>query len=725
MAIAENYMGVANAPNPKNNVDNLFPNLVSQYGDKMLDEDEQTYENYVVSLIADAVDYDQSQLSPGRIDNMKYFLGELPSIDVDYDPTTGDYEQDSINRSQAVSTDVMDTVMAILPSLVRIFTSNEHVVDFKPTRGDQADLAQQQTDYINYIFNEENEGFLILHSVFKDLLITKIGIAKWGTEDDPEVKERTFENIPVENIQAMVSDWMQGQPDAKAEVLNQQDIMKGGFDPQTGLVREVKIKFTTSRPRHFVEAVPPEEFRIDRRAKSVKKSLLVGQDQIVTVSELTAKGYDLSMVENFSSGNFGNYYEERLIRTPGIDTAVINNRLVRFGTYFIRVDKDGDGIAELRRVVTIGDDFQIIEDEPVDDVKFAVFSGDPTPHTVVGRSIADLVRDLQEINTQLLRGALDNMSSVMFTDTYVDQNRVNLEDELNDEVGKVVRVNGDPSTAVWERVRQFVGEQIFNMKSAIDDIRQRRTGISEASKGVDPKALQSTNVMGIDAIVSGAQERIELIARIIAETGFKDMFKGLMREVSDHPNIKKTIELRGNWVDIDHSLFDPNMRVMVNPTLARGNDFARLSALSQIKATQEQIMAQFGIANQVVTPQHYMNTVEDMLAIANIKNIDRYFGKITPELMQQIQSAPKEPSPEEVIARAEMEKVKAQTAKAIAQLHQEGTKLALDEDFRRDKLGLDTMVGLIQAFNKDTDKPGDTARSESIVAQGNTRDVKP
>lgn len=705
-------------------VDNLFPNLVDNAQLSLFDADGSmfSYDNYIAALIDDATDYDESQLSPIRTDNMQYYQGDLPALDVSRDETTGDYTEETINRSTAVSSEVQDTVMAMLPSLIRIFTSSESVAEYVPTRADNVDLATQQTDYVNNIVYEENDGFLMLHSVFKDAMINKVGVVEWGTDTTPVPEHKTFQSITMEQLKAAVAQYTEGDDDTEVGIVDEKAAI-ASIDQETGLIGKVTLQFSRSVPHHWVEAVPPEEFRIDRRAKTVSKAALVGRDQYVTLSDLVEKGFDLASLIEFAGNATGDYSQEKEIRTPGYEASLISAAMVRYGRYFIRVDKDEDGIAELREIHVVGDVHHIIKDEPVNHARLSVFCGDPRPHTVIGDAVADLVKKLQDINTQLLRGALDNMSGSLFSDTYVNEYTVNLSDALNDEVGKLVRVKGDPAGSVYEHNKTFNGGSIFEMMQQIDMIRQRRTGISEASKGIDPKALQSTNVMGIEAVVTGAQERIELVARVFAETGFKDLFKGLLREITDSPNRKKTIQARGKWVEIDTSLFDANFSVRVNPTLARGTDVTRLNALGQVRDTQLMVIEKFGPGNPIVTPQEFMNTIEDMLAISNIKNMQRYFRPITKELIESLQNAPKEPSPEELIAKAEIEKIKAGTAKALADLKHKDTQMALDEDFRRDKLGLDTLAHLITALQKSTDKQADIDIARIEAEAGNTRDV--
>lgn len=695
--------------------DRVFENLETNDDEVNASEDMITYESYIASLINDAVDYDESELSPIRIENTRYYNGDLPALVGTFD-ADGQLSEDNINRSQAVSTDVKDTVLAILPSLIRIFTSSENVVYFQPSRADQAEIAKQQTDMVNYVFWEECDGFLLLHNVFKDAMINRVGVVKWRTDMDRIPKHKTFQLVSQEQVQALLEEITKGDDSMEVEIVDPESIE---FD-ENGLAKEVTFRYYESKPSYVVEGVPPDEFRINRTAKSVKDALLIGQEYLVTISDLVTRGYELEMVKEYAGSSYARWNIERSERTPGIDTAVMNNQQVLFGEYYVRVDKDGDGIAELRRICTAGDDHHIISDDPAEYVKMALFNGDPTPHTAIGESVADLVKDIQDINSQLLRGSLDSMSQSMFADQYINQYAVNMEDALSDEVGKIVRVNGDPNAAVREFRSTFVGAQVFDMMAQMDAIRQRRTGISEASKGVDPKALQSTNVMGIDAIVSGAQERIELIARILAETGFKDLFRGLLREIVQHPNMLKTFEMRGQWVTVDPSLFDAELRCRVNPTMGKGSEMSRVAALTEVKNTQLMIIEKFGIANQIVTPKHFMNTVSDLLAIANIKDVSRYFGEVTEEMLTSIQTAPKEPTPEELIARAEMEKIKAQTVKATVEAAQKQQEMQLDDDFRRDKLGLDSLVGILGVLSKFPTASEEVAEAEAITARGNT-----
>lgn len=683
-------------------MESIFSQLPS---DKMsLDANDSSeldnYEARVRALIADAADFNDSDLSPDRETNLKMFYGQLPGLTggPDSEINGADYNsfddtsefRDEANRSKVVSTDVRDTVMAIMPSLVRIFTASENIADFVATSAATEEMTKQATDDVLYTFWEENPGFLIIHSILKDALIEKVGVVRWQTHDYKKYSEREFLGITKDQLAMLV----QEADEAGQHV----ELKEMGKEQEEGVIDRVVISFTKSSPCREVEPIPPENFRISRRARTIHTAPLVGVAELVSASDVIEMGYPKELVEQYK-GNYDFYSPERSIRNPAIDLSIIDDNLVEFGEYFIRIDKDGDGIDELRRIRTIGSNYEILEDEVADDINIAVFCGDPRPHTVIGDAMADLIKDIQEIKTALLRGALDSLSGSMFPDIAVNENMARLDDILAPGVGRVLRMKGDPSGIIKEVRASFIGRDVFEMMGVMDATRQSRTGISEASKGVDPKALQSTNLMGIEAIVNGAQERIELIARILAETGFKDLMRGLLREIVRAPNRRRTFKRNGKWVEYDQSTYDPDLTVKVNPSLGRGNDISKMMTLQSIQQTQLMIIREMGIDNPFVTPEQYLNTIKDQLAIVNIRNSSRYFSDVTPEIMQSI-SGPKPPTPEEKIATAEVERVKATTAIAIDKHALEREKVEKEDDFKRDKLGLDSFIKLVTSLSE-------------------------
>ena len=690
-------------------METIFKNSGIGTTSDIVNPDETDYEYQVRMMIEDAVDFEESYLANVREENQSYYNGLSPALAY---PEEGE-ERESPNRSTFVSTDVRDTVLTIMPSLMRIFTNTDQkVAEFMPTTEAHQEMADQAYDYVNYVFYKDNPGFLTLYSVLKDALTVKTGITKWWTDTDHEVKHFTFTNLSREQLQYLIH-----EGGDRAEIIEM-----GQMNPD-GTLSEITFEVIIDKPLVKVEAVPPDEFRISRDAKNVETAGLVGHERVVPLSELVSKGYDPDELRDYMSTHVA-YSDERYLRNPALaDNSNIEG--VLYGEYYVRVDKDGDGIAELRLICTIGPSHLIIEDEVVPYTRFALWGADPIPHTAIGDCIADITKDIQRFKTNMMRGQLDNLAESMNPRTVVNELVTNVEDVMNDEVGAIIRTRGDPGGAVAFNKTPYAGAEVQVTVDYLDKVRASRTGITEASKGLDPKAMQSTALVGIDAIVSGAQERIELIARLLAETGLRPTLEGILREVVDNPNPRRTLKLRGEWTEVNPSFYDATMRVEVNPTLGKGTDQVRMQALMKIEQFQMTVIGKFGIANPIVTPTHILNTQKDMLEIANIRNPHRYFNEVTPEVSASIQNAPKEPDPATVLAQAELEKVKKDVIIASGEfaLDQQKTKDAMtraqmDDDYKRDKLNVDSSIKVldIQTRNeadKDPEVPASTKKENS------------
>jgi hypothetical protein len=653
--------------------------------------DPATYEQFIQALIRDSRDYEGSVLAPVRDKSQKYYYGLLPAINPDgspysdtmiiQDPTATyeqilGYDQETANKSTYVSTDVRDAVMLMLPSLVRLFGAGENVVALSPRTQADVDAAQQQTNYINYVFWQDNPGFLILYGAFKDAMTVKTGFVKWWTDDHKETKHKTFINLNPQQIQMLLSQ------DQTAKIVHQ-----GDLDPVIGTYSEVTFAYQVDKPLIKVAGVPPEEMRLDRYARSFATSRIVGHQRVVPIDELIAMGYDRQMCMDYlQSQDIQNFTMESQLRNPGRYNSTRVGDGVLYGEWYIKIDRDGDGVSELRYICTMGEINEIVHDVEANRVKFAVFGVDPISHTIVGDSIADYVTDIQRIKTNMMRGVLDSLAESINPKTVVNELTTNIDDALNDDLGAVIRTRGDPRAAVSFSTTPFAGQQAMPVIQLINEIFQRRTGLSDAAKGLDPKALQSSTAIGVEAIINGAQERTELVARCLAETGFKDLFTGLYNEIAEAPNQRRTLRLNGKWTDIDTGTFDASMGVEVNSTLGKGSDTVRMMTLQQIKGDQQLIMQQFGVGNPVCGIQEYLNTISDMLDIANIKNVGRYFKTPDPQTLQQIASAPKEPSEMMVAAKAQFEKVKQQASQAIGEQQLREQKQAQDDAFRQAQL---------------------------------------
>lgn len=649
------------------------------------DHDAQ-YEALVSRVIQSAEDYVDTTLAQARLDAADYYSAQ----------PFGDEEE---GRTQVVLSEVRDTVLSMLPSLLRIFCGGDKVVVYDARRPDQVQAAEDATEAVNYIFYDLNKGFLILHDAFKDGLVKKVGVVTWWAEDEESVVTKSYSGMTEDEVLY----FLQENPDAKFLEVEKDDPLPDGTETYefTATIRDKERKYRA-------EAVPPEEFFIDPRAKSPEDAECVGTRSFLTVSQLVEMGFDEDEIrEHGAPGQVetAEWATERAKRVKGydwperaVDAAM---QRVRYFRAFIRVDKDGDGTAELRKIQCIGPNYHILSDEPVAQAPFAVFCPDPEPHTVYGWSIADVTMDLQRIKSHVMRDIMDSLKQSIFPRTGLVEGQVNIDDALNKEVGAIIRMK-QPGM-LQDLSTPFVGQQALPIMDLLDQIKAQRTGVTPASQGLDADLLQSTTKSAVTAQISAAQERIELIARIFAETGMTQLFKGLLRLITEHQDKPFFVKLRGKPVAIDPSGWDPNMNVSVNVGLGRGDDMQQMDFLSRIAEKQEQVLQTLGPVNPLVDFGQYRNTVAKIVQKAGFKNPDEFFKQVTPDALAQIEQAasqPPKPTPEELLARAELAKVLAEGYSRVEKSAQERVKLQLEADFERDKLDAEIILKTMDMSGK-------------------------
>lgn len=642
---------------------------------------EEEYQGALKTAIQDATDYIDTEIAPARERAQRYYRA---------DPFGNEEE----GRSQVVMSEVRDVILAMMPSLLRVFTSSEKPVEFAPRRAEDVAMAEQATDYVSYVFNVDNPGFSLLHSAFKDALKAKLGVFKWYTETTTSVREETYSGIDDAQLNVL-------QQDGDIEVLSVAAVGEGMLDPMTGMpssLYDVNIRRRVVSKRQKVQVVPPEEFLIARNARDIDSADYVGHRCFKTMSELIEMGYSRDDIEEHggSSGTFETNVEAQ-IRNPGLrdffqgaEATDVDPAMRRYFYVesYMRIDKDGDGVAELRRICSIGDAAHIVHDEVVDEVKFAVICPDPESHMVIGSSIADQVMDLQLIKSNVVRNTLDSLAQVIHPRTVVVEGAVNMDDVLNVETGGVIRAT-QPGM-IQELGSTFVGQQAMPIIAYLDDVKASRTGMSKASQGLDPDVLQSTTKAAVTATMSAAQERLEMVARIFAETGIKRLFRGLLKEVIRHQDRPRVIRLRNQWVPIDPRSWDADMDVVVNVGLGTGSIEQRVQLLTTVIAQQKEILQTLGPNNPLVSIKQLRNTMAQVLELSGLKDASRYFSEITPEAEAQMaQPQQPQPDPAQILAQVEAQKIQKDIEIAGMKAQLEIEKQRAADDLERDRLDAD------------------------------------
>ena len=640
--------------------------------------DEEEVKSILTSELDDAIDFIDNTISPVRAMAEKYYLGE-------------EFGNEEEGRSQVVSMDVRDTIQGILPSLMRIFTGGEHIVEFAPNGPEDTEIAKQATDYCNYIFMRDNPGFSVLYQAFKDSLMKKVGFIKFYWDVSDKVEGIYYTGLTEEALNVLNSE--EDVSLDEIEMIEEND-EQGNLLSVTYNVRGVRI---TPEGRIKIEAVPPEEFLISRNAKDLETAELVAHRRYLTLSELVEMGYDYDDVEqHVTSETEFDFNPESEVRNPSLSDMQVNDdptmRRALYIESYVKMDVDGDNRAELRKICTIGEEYEVYRNTPCDAVPFATFMCDPEPHTFFGLSVADLTADIQRIKSSVLRSTLDSLALSVHQRVAFVEGQANVDDLLNTEIGGVIRMRSPGAVQPFNM--PFVGKEAYSMLEYMDLIRENRTGVSRAADGLDPSALQSSTQMAVAQTISAAQQRTELIARLFAEDGMKRLFEGIYRLVVMHQDSERMVKLRNEFVPIDPRFWTTSMDVVANVGLGRGTDMERMAMLRELLAKQEQILTQLGPVNPLVGQEQYYSTLTQLVELAGFKDTTRFFTD--PANFNPPPPEPPKPDINEQLIQVQMADIQSEIERKMADLELQYQKMQLENDRLRDKQETELMLGVAE-----------------------------
>ena len=612
-----------------------------------------------------------SELSDQRAQAIKYYLGEPFGNEVE-------------GRSQVVSYDVQDTVESSLPQLIKIFTSGDQVVRFDPKGPEDEQAAQQETDYINHLVMEKNNGFEVMYCWFKDALISKNAYVKIYAEDEYAEEEETYEGLTDAQLQMLVQDdevevvEHSQYPDQIAmEQLQQamqaqQQGQQVQLPQQQPMLHDVKIKTVETKKCIKIKNVAPESLMVsvDTAGLRLNDSRFVQHRESCTIDELKAQGFKVpDGVSSMEDDEWGLESNARDLYSEEFDKATNEEGMVLVKDTYIKVD------GERWRYVIVGS--HVLLKEKAEIVPFACITPMIMPHRHIGRSYSDLTMDIQLIKSALIRGQLDNMY-LSNNGRYAISDRVNLEDMLVSRPGGVVRVQGEPGNAILPLQHTPFPPTSFTMVEYMDTMKEKRTGVTAYNQGLDADSLNKT-ATGINAIMQAAAARLELVARVFAETGVKDLFLMVHRLVRTTYSKKEIFRLRGKWVEVDPRVWKNRSDMTINVGLGTGNKDAQLMHIQTILGAQQQAMP-LGVA----TPQNVYNALIKLTQNAGFRHPEEFWtdpeGKEMPS-----------PTPDPKIAITEMQ-LKADAQKFQAQTQVERERFEAEAKLDQQKFIAETTI---------------------------------
>jgi len=636
---------------------------------KLNKKKEQELKATITSETTDALGYQNGKLVQERSLALDYYNSEKMGNEVE-------------GRSQVISSDVLEAVESVLPSLLRIFTAGDDIVKFEPVGQEDEEASKQATEYINHIIFKDNDGWRIFYTWFKDALIQKNGFIKHYYKYEDEYLKESYKDLTEIEYQALLVDDAVEVLKVEEKASETMVQTEQGEMPDVQTTFDVDIRRKSSSGKICIENIPPEEMLLSKRTKTLQDAPFIAHRIKKTVSDLIAEGYDRKKIEDLPSYANSRWNEESLSRnlfdeeTYMDENADPSMREVLVQECYIRSDIDNDGVAELIKVICVGDSNEILDVEEISYIPFSTITPIINPHRLFGMSVADLVMDIQQIKSVLLRQCLDNAFLMNNSRVLAVENQVNLDDLLSSRAGNIVRVK-TPNAVVPMQAQNFMQEGLAMMEK-IDQIKESRSGISRMQQGLDPNTIQKshTTATGVREAMQSAGQRIETIARVFAETGMKDLMNCLLKLTTQYQDHKRVIKIRNEYVPIDPREWKNKFNLSINVGLGTGSHEQRLQILGQILGIQEKILMS---GSKLANEQNIYNTLERMVHNAGFKSPQEFFTN--PETLPP--EPPKDPMQENPLLIATQQQIQADREKNVAELQLKKEKMEAELELKK------------------------------------------
>ena len=642
---------------------------------KIIEIAEPKLRNILSNQIQNALGFLGGQLSETRRKSLEYYLGDRLGTEID-------------GRSQVVSTDVADTIESMLPGLLRVFTASDKVVSCEPVTGEDVAIAEQATAYLNHVFYKDNPGFKLLYNFFKDALIEKNGFLKIYFDQSEKVEHETYQNLTLaekealldtkDDIELVEEEIIEDRIAAEQIELAKQQAEEQGLDISQinfpdPVLYNCKIKRINKTGKVKIESIPPEEFLINRTAKTIDEADFVAHKVLMTRSEIVEMGFDPEEVDMLPSSEQDIYNDESIIRNQNISNFQVNvptdrstEKVLIYESY-VKYDHDEDGIAELRKIISAGDDgIRVLSNEPCDGIPFVSITPIPMPHRFYGRSISELVEDIQLMKSTVMRQLLDNMYLTNNNRVAIMDGMVNMDDLLTTRPGGVVRTKQPPSQVMQPLQAQPISQQAFPLLSYLDSVREVRSGVSKQAQGLDPNTLNAKTATGVNALMTQTQMRSELVARVFAETGVKDLFNKIFELMVKYQDKEQIIKLNNKYIPIKPTEWKDKFNITVSVGLGTGTKEQQQVMLNGILERQIQaFQLQGGKELPMVNLKNMYNTLSKIVENSGLKNVDAYF--VNPDMGKQMMPPPT-PPPLTPIEKIEFTRIQSEEKRKVAEL---------------------------------------------------------
>jgi hypothetical protein len=565
-------------------------------------------------------------------------------------------------RSSLVSSELRDTVETVIPQVMKVFLGGDEVVKFDPHGPEDEQAAEQETKYVNHCITQRNPVYQVFGTWFRDALLCKNGYvsARWETKQD--VRVESYEGLSEDGIAIL-------QADKAVEIV----AVTPSMDPMYGTVYAVKVRRVRPYGYVCIDNVPSEEMRIhvSTRGVNFEDCIYVEHFRNLTLSEIRQMGHKVdddiaetthehgSEMEAIARDRFAELTQDAGREGESSDPAT---RRATFRNIYIRVDEDGDGIAELRNIIMVNR--EILHDEEAEFIPFACITPVIQPHRHIGYGYHDFLQNIERARTAMLRAAFDNQYLANNGRYGVNVNNVNIDDLLVSRPGGIVRVDGEPGQNIFPITHPTTAEGSLGMMTFLTDWKKSAVGVVLDATSLSADVLNNSTASAISQAVSAWQARIEAVARTFAETGIKELFRIVHALILKHGSADRA-KLGKDWVEVDPREWVKREHLTVTVGLGTGSKEAKLAQLYQFANLQAQ-----GLQIGVCTPQNLYETGVEIVKEMGFKDEERFVTD-----PRQIPPQPPKPDP-----LTQAEQIKQQGAVALEQLKQQQEKWKTEFD---------------------------------------------
>lgn len=551
------------------------------------------------------------------------------------------YGNEIEGRSAVVDTGFRDTVETAIPQILRVFLAGDEVVQFNPSGPEDEQKAKQETEFVNHVILEKNDAFNVFSTWFRDALMSKVGYVKAYWETRHDIISEDYRVLTDEGLQMIAADYyvqivmQQSYPDPLYQAPQPPMQPQPGQPPQPPappppqpMLHDIRVRRTKPCGQVKIDNVPPEEIRVHRSLRTIgmQDALFVQHSTRKTISECRMMGLDVDDYIASMSGADPENDEIQFARDRFNDEQAWGDdsnsqdpstRQVWVRESYIRVDYDGDGIAELRKVIHIGR--QILVNEEADMVPFAAVTPIIFPHKHVGIGFDDLCDMPSQVATAIQRQFLDNLYLQNNGRYGVDVNRVNVDDMLVSRPGGLVRTDGNPADGIFPFTHPALGDAALRGLEWATNWLQTSTGVTKDAAAISPDILNNATASGVAQMISAQQSRIEAVTRSFA-SGVKELC-GIVHAITlKNATGEEKAKVKGQWVSVDPREWVKRDSMSITVGLGSGTKETRIAGLMQIAGAQQQGM-QIGICN----PANLYHTGTLLTSEMGYKNPDAFW----------------------------------------------------------------------------------------------------